>query len=298
MPFYLKWASSNLRVSMNIIHGIEELRGTLQQHRLENRTIGFVPTMGALHSGHLSLMKEARKACDILVASIFVNPTQFAPGEDFESYPRNLEQDAEQCGTVGVDYIFAPDSREMYPPETYIRFEIDNLTRNLCGHSRPTHFQGVLQVVSKLFNIVQPDVALFGQKDIQQYVLIETLVKEFNFNIRIMMGETVRDDDGLALSSRNNYLSKEERSIAPGLYRSLSDIHASIQDNPETWQAALGQQRKTLQEKGFRIDYISIVRYSNLQIPERLEKDEKYIIAGAVFLGETRLIDNILFKLN
>lgn len=283
---------------MNIIHGIEELRGTLKQHRLQNKTIGFVPTMGALHNGHLSLMKEARKTCDVLVVSIFVNPTQFAPGEDFEAYPRNLEQDAEQCETVGVDYIFAPDGREMYLPETYLRFEIDHLTCNLCGRSRPTHFQGVLQVVSKLFNIVQPDVAVFGQKDIQQFVLIETLVKEFNFNIRIMMGETVRADDGLALSSRNNYLSKEERTIAPGLYRSLSDIHASVQNDPENWQTVLDQRRKTLQEKGFRIDYIEIVRYSNLQIPGRLEKDEKYIIAGAVFLGETRLIDNILLKLN
>ena len=283
---------------MNIIHGIEELRGTLKQHRLENKTIGFVPTMGALHNGHLSLMQEARNVCDVLVVSIFVNPTQFAPGEDFEAYPRNLEQDAEQCGTVGVDYIFAPDSREMYPPETYIRFEIDNLTRNLCGRSRPAHFQGVLQVVSKLFNIVQPDIAVFGQKDIQQFVLIETLVKELNFNINIVMGSTVRADDGLALSSRNNYLSKEERAIAPGLYKSLSDIHASVQKNPENWQIALDQQSKTLQEKGFRIDYIEIVRYSNLQIPRRLEKDEKYIIAGAVFLGETRLIDNILLKLN
>ena len=283
---------------MNIIHGIEELRTTLKQHRLQNKTIGFVPTMGALHDGHLSLMKEARKTCDVLVVSIFVNPTQFAPGEDFEAYPRNLEQDAEQCGIVGVDYIFAPDGREMYPPETYLRFEIDHLTRNLCGRSRPTHFQGVLQVVSKLFNIVQPDIAVFGQKDIQQFVLIETLVKELNFNIKIMMGKTVRADDGLALSSRNNYLSKEERTIAPGLYKSLSDIYASVQNDPENWQTALDQQGKTLQEKGFRIDYIDIVRYSNLQTPERLEKDEKYIIAGAVFLGETRLIDNILLKLN
>lgn len=283
---------------MNIIHGIEELRTALRYHRLKGKTIGFVPTMGALHQGHLSLMREARIDCDILVVSVFVNPTQFAPGEDFEAYPRNLGKDAKVCGEVGADYIFAPDNREMYLPHTYFRFEIDELTRNLCGKSRPTHFQGVLQVVSKLFNIVQPDIAVFGQKDIQQFVLIERLVKELNFNVRIVMGKTVRADDGLALSSRNNYLSKEERAIAPGLYRSLSEVRDSVINNPEGWSVALDTQRKSLQEKGFRIDYIELVRYSDLQIPEQLGKDEKYIIAGAVFLGDTRLIDNILLKLN
>ena len=283
---------------MNIIHGIEELRTTLRYYRLQGKTIGLVPTMGALHQGHLSLMKQARVASDILVVSVFVNPTQFAPGEDFEAYPRDLERDAEQCGKVGVDYVFAPDSRDMYLTETFLRFEIDDLTKNLCGRSRPTHFQGVLQVVSKLFNIVQPDVAVFGQKDIQQFVLIERLVKELNFNVRLIRGKTVRADDGLALSSRNNYLSPEERAIAPGLYKSLSDIYESVQTNPDNWKAALDQQRNRLQEKGFRIDYINIVRYGDLQIPEQLDKDEKYIIAGAVFLSETRLIDNILLKLN
>ncbi len=283
---------------MNIIHGIEDLRNTLKKHRLQGKTIGFVPTMGALHEGHLSLMKEAREASDILVASVFVNPTQFAPSEDFEAYPRNLEHDAELCQGVGVDYIFAPDRREMYQPETYLRFEIDELTRNLCGKSRPTHFQGVLQVVAKLFNIVQPDIAVFGQKDIQQFVLIERLVKEFNFSVRIIRGTTVRADDGLALSSRNKYLSAVERKVAPGLYQNLLSAKHAILNDPSNLASVLDRQRKVLQENGFRIDYIDVVRYNDLQIPERLETGEKYIIAGAVFLGETRLIDNILFKLN
>jgi len=298
MPFYLESAARNQRGLMNIIHRIEDLRSTLKTHRLRDQTIGFVPTMGALHNGHLSLMKEAREASDILVASVFVNPTQFAPSEDFETYPRNLEHDAELCQGVGVDYIFAPDRREMYQPETYLRFEIDELTRNLCGKSRPTHFQGVLQVVAKLFNIVQPDIAVFGQKDIQQFVLIERLVKEFNFSVRIIRGTTVRADDGLALSSRNKYLSAEERKVAPGLYQNLLSAKNAILNDPANWASVLDRQRKVLQENGFRIDYIDVVRYNDLQIPERLETGEKYIIAGAVFLGETRLIDNILFKLN
>ncbi len=283
---------------MKIIHKIEDLRRALERERSRAGTIGLVPTMGALHEGHLSLIRKAREASDIQIVSLFVNPTQFAPDEDFKVYPRNPDHDAELCRREKVHYLFAPDNDEMYPSPPHIRFEIDELTSNLCGRSRPDHFQGVLQVITKLFNIIRPDVAVFGQKDIQQFVLIERMVEELNFDIRILMGETVRGQDGLALSSRNRYLSGDERARAPELYRSLSAIRESIMDDRSSWETRIVDEKERLSTKGFVIDYIEVVRYKNLQIPVRLDAGEKYIIAGAVFLGATRLIDNILITLN
>lgn len=282
---------------MKICRSIKEIRESVSSDRKAGKSIGLVPTMGALHEGHLSLIRKAKSHSDVVVVSIFVNPTQFGPNEDFNSYPRQLKEDAEVCEKEGVDYIFVPDASEMYSGERYIRFEIDELTNVLCGKSRPGHFQGVLQVVSKLFNIVKPDVAVFGQKDIQQFIIISRMVKELNFDIEIIMGETRRADDGLALSSRNKYLSEQERKAAPQLQKSLKAIVRNAEQNKGGLNAVLDEQKSILKEKDFKIDYLSVVSYEALKPAEEAPVPGKYIAAGAVYIGRTRLIDNIIFNI-
>ncbi|HKJ33999.1 MAG TPA: pantoate--beta-alanine ligase [Balneolales bacterium] len=282
---------------MRIIKNINEIRDAVKKEKREGRTVALVPTMGALHDGHLSLIRKARETADAVVVSVYVNPTQFAPNEDFDAYPRQLEEDAKTCEKEGVSYVFAPDDTVIYTKERFIRYEIDGLRDHLCGRSRPHHFQGVLLIVSKLFHIVNPDYAVFGQKDIQQFRIIERMVKELNFDIQIIMGETVRATDGLALSSRNQYLSDSERSIAPGLYHSLKNTVKNVTENPDGVQDILKSQEELLKEKGFKIDYLDVVDYETLQPVNQLDSTKKYIVAGAVYLSSTRLIDNIIFTI-
>jgi len=272
------------------------MRSYMRSKKQEGKVIGFVPTMGALHEGHASLMRKAKTHCDVLVVSIFVNPTQFGPNEDFSRYPRTFEQDLETCQNNGADFIFFPDVNEVYDKKSFITFSIDQLGDHLCGKSRPGHFNGVVQIVNKLFNIVKPDVALFGQKDIQQFRILEQMVKEFNHELKIIMGETVRAADGLALSSRNRYLSKEERMIAPALYQTLLRVRDQIVGGIKPSEA-IAQSISDFEQSGVKTDYLEVVDYDSLQPAEHVSLGMTYVIAGAIFLGKTRLIDNVIFKL-
>jgi len=277
-----------------LVNYIKDVRKFITEWRSKALSIGFVPTMGFLHSGHLQLMKESAKTCDKVVVSIFVNPTQFGPNEDYDKYPRDLKRDLKLCGEVGVDLVFAPPVEEMYPEKTFIKFHVETLADELCGKHRPGHFAGVLQVVAKLFNIVQPDYAFFGKKDAQQLIIIKRMVEELNFPIQIVPVDTVREEDGLAMSSRNTYLSEEERKIAPKFYEALKDAVALLS------KIGIEEVKKktiaSLENAGFKPQYVEIVDLKTLQPVGKLEEGKEYMIAGAVFLGTTRLIDNLWFK--
>lgn len=281
---------------MEVFSEIESVRSFVKNQKLQGKTIGFVPTMGSLHEGHLSLMKLAQEKANEVVVSIYVNPEQFGPDEDFEEYPRELESDLEKCRERGVSAVFTPSDGTMYSPKKYLRIEVCELNTYMDGGSRPGFFEGILLVVNKLFNIVEPDVAVFGQKDIQQFLILQQMVTEFNHDTEMVMGPIIRANDGLALSSRNAYLSNEERQKAPGLYRSLQYIEKQIADGVETPKLLLDHQRSELEAKGFEIDYLNIFARKTLTPVETLIKKEQYIIAGAVWLGETRLIDNLLIE--
>jgi len=283
---------------MKIIKTIDELRKTLDKHRKADETIGFVPTMGYLHEGHLNLIRQARKDNDIVVVSIFVNPTQFGEGEDFEKYPRDLERDANLCEKEGVDYIFAPDTKEMYPNgEPLIYVDVKKLSDHLCGRFRPGHFRGVLTVVSKLFNIVMPTRAYFGKKDIQQLRIIKQLVKDLNFPIEIIPVETTRESDGLAMSSRNTYLSPEERAVAPQIYQALQEGFQMIKQGERDATTVIEHVLNKLEQiPGARPQYVQIVSWDDLY-PVKELTDGIYVLATAVFLGPARLIDNIRLKI-
>jgi len=274
-----------------------DLNAELRKRKAAGNTIGLIPTMGALHQGHLSLIEIAKEKSDVTVVSIFVNPTQFGPNEDFDSYPRNLEKDVEACIEAGVDIVFAPDRNELYNEANYFRIEIDSLNKHMCGGSRPGFFEGVLLIVNKLFNIIEPDIAVFGQKDIQQVQIIKKMVKEFNHGVQIETCPIRRANDGLALSSRNTYLNKEQRVIAPGLYRSLQYIKSQIYSGVHSPNLMIEHQKSELEAKGFNIDYLGLYNLETLEPVSELEKNNTYIIAGAVYLGNTRLIDNILIKI-
>lgn len=273
---------------------VAELKAELRKRKTDGKTIGLVPTMGALHQGHLSLIDITKEKSDITVVSIFVNPAQFGPNEDFESYPRNLEKDIEACAAAGVDVVFAPGQNELYDTTNYFRIEIDILNNYMCGGSRPGFFEGVLLIVNKLFNIVEPEIAVFGQKDIQQVQIIKQMVKEFNHGIQIEICPIRRANDGLALSSRNAYLDKGQRVIAPGLYRSLQFLKSQIESGVHSPKLMIGHQKSELEAKGFEIDYLGLYTLDTLEPVAALEKSNTYIIAVAAYLGKTRLIDNIL----
>jgi len=231
------------------------------------------------------------------VVSIFVNPEQFGPDEDFDSYPRELEEDLEKCRQQDVAVVFAPERSEVYDDENKLTISINSLNDHMCGASRPGFFEGVLLVVNKLFNIINPDVAVFGQKDIQQFQIISRMVQEFNHNIDLVMAPIIRANDGLALSSRNAYLSNDERTTAPGLYRALKYLEKQMSGGVTTPKLLLDHQKSELEAKGFKIDYLDVFSLKTLQPVNTLQNNQKYIIAGAVWLGKTRLIDNILFEL-
>ena len=259
--------------------------------------IGFVPTMGFLHEGHLSLMRRARDDNHALVVSIFVNPTQFGPGEDYKSYPRDLERDASLCREVGCDVLFTPSADEMYPQNSVTKVLVADLTQTLCGASRPGHFEGVTTVVSKLFNIVRPHRAYFGLKDYQQYRVIARMVQDLNMNIQIVGLPTVREEDGLAMSSRNAYLYDDERAAALTLSRSLAAAREMLQEGIRDPRAIEEKVTGIIRsEATTRIDYVSIVDADDLTPLEIIE--DRALLALAVFIGDTRLIDNDVLEIS
>ena len=280
---------------MKIIRSIAEMQRTAGKLKRNGRTIGFVPTMGALHEGHLSLIRRANKENDITVASIFVNPIQFGPAEDFRFYPRPFKQDAALCRKEGVDFIFYPGPEQMYPPgfKTYVDvFEMGDF---LCGPLRPGHFRAVTTVVSKLFNIVFPTAAYFGQKDAQQAVIIQRMVKDLNIPVIIKVIPTVREKNGLALSSRNVYLSASERKDSVVLSEALKSAKKMILSGRRNADTIIKAMRKLISaKKNAKIEYISVVGLEDLKPLKKIQ--EKCLVALAVRFGRTRLIDNIIVK--
>jgi len=256
----------------------------------KGRTVGLVPTMGDLHDGHISLIRKCRKKCDFLTVSIFVNPAQFSPREDFKNYPRNLRRDSEICRKSGVDLLFNPSAKDVYPEgfETYVNLE--KIPNHLCGLKRPGHFRGVATVVLKLFNIIQPDVAVFGKKDYQQLKLIKKMARDLNVPVKIIAGETVRSSKGLALSSRNRYLSLDDSERALFLRKSLL-LGRRLVYSGSAPDAVKEKMRHIIKKSGGKIDYISVCDRDSFEELKKIEKDA--LIAVAVKVGPARLIDNI-----
>ena len=278
---------------MIIAETIEQIRDAVESLRQQGKTVGLVPTMGALHQGHMSLVRQARQQCDAVVVTIFVNPTQFGPQEDLEAYPRPFEQDAALCLQAGVDLIFSPSPDEMYGQGGLTWVTVEKLTETLCGESRPTHFRGVTTVCTKLFNIVQPDKAFFGQKDAQQVIVIQRMVQDLNMPLEIVVCPTIRENDGLAVSSRNQYLTPDERKYAPALYQTLQWCEGEVQTGQRQATALIdGMTRQVNRIPGAEIDYIRIVDAQTLGNAEILR--DRVLVALAVRLGRARLIDNIL----
>lgn len=278
---------------MKIIRSIKQMQDLSKKIRLKDKGIGFVPTMGALHEGHLSLIRQARKDNDKVVVSIFVNPAQFAPHEDFRKYPRNLKRDAALCRKEKVDFLFYPDAKDMYPQNYKTTVEVCDLSDVLCGKSRRNHFRGVATAVTKLFNIVQPDIAYFGQKDAQQSIIIKRMVEDLNMPLKIRVMPTVREKDGLALSSRNAYLNRQERKDAVVLSRALSLAELLIKAGLKDVSRIISRIRQVIQKiNTAKIDYISIVDLDDLKPLKRIK--DSCLIALAVRMGKTRLIDNII----
>ena len=286
---------------MIVAQSIDALRSEIARLRAAGRRIAFVPTMGNLHAGHRHLMEAARGHADAVVASIYVNPLQFGPNEDFAAYPRTPEQDRTVLEAAGVELLFYPDDAAIYPRgrEASTRVEVPGIGDMLCGASRPGHFRGVATVVNRLFQLVRPDVALFGKKDYQQLLVIRLMTEDFGLPIEIVGIDTVREADGLAMSSRNGYLTPAERALAPRLFANLRMLADQIREKPvpesgygvlENWAA------KALDANGFRPDYISIRRRQDLAVPA--EGDRELVILAAAWLGRARLIDNLEVELN
>lgn len=280
---------------MNIFHTIKDLKNELNP--LRHQKIALVPTMGNLHDGHLSLVNLAKQHADIVVVSIFVNPTQFGADEDFASYPRTLDDDCQKLAKAGVALVFAPSVDEMYPVyPPNVQILSGSISKILCGQTRPTHFDGVGLVVSKLFNIVRPDVAVFGKKDYQQLAIIAQLVQELNFEIDIIGGEIVRADDGLALSSRNQYLTKQERAIAPRLAQALQQLAGALQSaSVADFDTMIQKTKDKLTCDGFTVDYLQVL---NQQLQPASRHDKHLVILTACYLGKARLLDNLEITLN
>ncbi len=276
---------------MRIISSVVEMQEYVLAAREHGRSIAFVPTMGFLHQGHMSLLNAGRQNCDLLVLSIFVNPIQFGQGEDFDSYPRDLSRDAKLAETTGVDIIFAPTAEQMYPQGYATTIHIDKLTENLCGATRPSHFDGVTTVVTKLFNIVQPQLAYFGMKDFQQLAVIQQMVRDLNMPIDIVGMPIVREADGLAMSSRNNYLTPELRQQGLALVDSIRSVIAQAKNGERTAAELIEIVRQRItQEVDAKIDYIQICHDQTLQ--DMTTIDEHAVLLLAVRFGATRLIDN------
>ena len=281
---------------MITLHTVSDLRAAVKAARLSGKSIGFVPTMGNLHAGHISLVDQAKKECDFVVASIFVNPLQFNDKSDLSRYPRTLPDDQVRLTAANCDLLFAPDVDEMYPvgQDNQSTVSVPGVSTGLCGGSRPGHFDGVATVVTKLFNQVLPDRAFFGEKDFQQVAVIRKMVEDLCQPVAIVTVPTARDHDGLALSSRNGYLTTEERALAPGLYLTLTEIGASVQAGEPVSQV-LSEATERLNQRGFRTDYLEIRDARTLS--EDLSDTSELVILGAAFLGKARLIDNIVVTL-
>lgn len=276
------------------IETIEALREQIRAARRQGKRIGFVPTMGYLHEGHLSLVEEAKKRTDFVVMSIFVNPLQFGPSEDFERYPRDLERDSRLAAEAGVDLLFTPSVAEMYPRQVKTTVSVSGVSEPLCGRSRPGHFDGVATVVMKLFQIVQPDAAFFGQKDAQQVAVVEQMVRDLSVPVTIIPCPIVREADGVAMSSRNVYLSPEERKQAAVLYRSLQMAKELLAQDKAPAQVRSEMMRLIEAEPLAHIDYIEILNYPDLTPVEAAGTGQQILVALAVRFGATRLIDNMI----
>lgn len=285
---------------MKIVRTIKEIKDEIAAHRRKGRTIGFVPTMGALHRGHLSLVEPCKRENDVTVVSVFVNPAQFGPTEDFDRYPRDFQRDESLLRESGVDLIFYPDTLEIYPPGFSLYIDVGKIGTVLCGKSRPTHFRGVATVVLKLFNIVKPDNAYFGQKDAQQALLLKRMAEDFNLDVNVKAMPIIRDDDGLALSSRNVYLSAEEREAALAFPRALRKAYERIQSGlRDVTRIKEVIEEEIKKSPSVSIDYIEIVRLDTLEPflegPDgRVIEMDNTLAAGAVRVGKTRLIDNFI----
>jgi pantoate--beta-alanine ligase len=279
---------------VEIIEAKDELRQQLDDWRQQGDHIAIVPTMGNLHVGHISLVEMAREHAERVVVTVFVNPTQFGGAEDFADYPRTLERDTLRLKKIGADILFVPNVETIYPFgfENSTTVSVPGLSENFCGSFRPGHFEGVTSVVARLFALVQPDVAVFGQKDYQQQVVIRRMAADLNLPINILVGATIREDDGLAMSSRNQYLTDDERLIAPALYRSLTNIGEQLQAGKQNHEELQQQAIDELVAVGFKPDYLAIRRAHNLDAPDR-DCDELVILVAA-HLGNARLIDNIV----
>ena len=278
---------------MNVLENIEQMRSACQAAKQGGKRLGFVPTMGALHEGHLSLVRAAEARCDVVAASIFVNPTQFGPTEDFSKYPRSFERDRGLLENEGVELLFVPSVEEMYSEGAVTFVTVEGLSERLCGKSRPGHFRGVTTIVSKLFHITQPDVAFFGQKDAAQVAIIRRMVRDLNLGVEIVVCPIVREADGLAMSSRNAYLSPGERRSALVLSRSLAQVKKMFEQG-ERRTAKLGAAGRQIfaEEPSARLDYFEIVNPETLKAVDHVT--HQALVAVAAFVGGTRLIDNIL----
>ena len=276
---------------MKVIREVAAMQRWAEQSRLQGKRIALVPTMGYLHEGHLSLMREGRKRADLVVVSLFVNPTQFGPQEDLDAYPRDFDRDEKLMREAGVDVVFYPGEQEIYPQGYLTYVTVERITCNLCGASRPVHFRGVATVVAKLFNIVKPQVALFGDKDFQQRVVIQTMARDLNFDVEVLGCPTVREPGGLAMSSRNAYLSPEERQEALALKRSLDQARTLFAQGERDAGRIIGKVRGVLAAQPLiQIDYVKICDTNTLENVETIGQEA--VLALAVFLGKTRLLDN------
>ena len=273
------------------VRTVSDLRSHLAKWRKTSDSVALVPTMGALHQGHLSLVVLAKTKCDHVVASIFVNPMQFGPREDFETYPRDEASDLDKLAKAGADLVFIPDTAEMYPQDFSTHVKVSDLTEDLCGAARPNHFEGVATVVAKLLLQCTPDIAIFGEKDYQQLLVIRRLVRDLNMQVEIVGGPIVRESDGLALSSRNAYLSAEQRKTAPLLYKTIHDV-AAVLAQGEGADAAAEAGRFKLEAAGFRVDYVAVRDPDTLKPLSGPVKPGTRVLAAA-YLGKTRLIDNV-----
>ena len=278
---------------MEVVKTIGSVRRLVKAARSEGKTIGFVPTMGALHIGHISLIEEAVKKCDFVVVSIFVNPTQFGPAEDFEKYPRPIEADLKICEEHNVNLVFNPTPKEMYATQNLTWVNVEKLTEPLCGQFRPGHFRGVTTVCAKLFNIVAPDAAFFGQKDAQQAIVIKRMVADLNMPLEIIICPTVRQPDGLAVSSRNKYLTEQQRKDATNIYKSLQKCKEMIDAGFTDTKGIINQMSRILKRASpIEIEYVSMVDAETLQAIDKVAG--KILAAVAVRIGSARLIDNII----
>ena len=280
---------------MEQIEKVREMQVWARGKRAQRLTIGFVPTMGYLHQGHVSLLEYTRSRCDLLTTSIFVNPTQFAPTEDFGEYPRDINRDLDLMRKAGVDLVFMPSAEEIYPEGFQTFVEVTEVSRGLCGIDRPTFFRGVATVVAKLFNIVKPDLAVFGQKDYQQLIVVQRMVKDLHLEVEVIGRPTVREEDGLAMSSRNVYLSPEERESARALSSSLKLAQEMVDRGELAAPEILAEVKRYIEERPFtRIQYIELVDHQTLKPVDIIQ--EKALLVMAVMVGRTRLIDNAIIR--